>query len=624
MPENQAKIYSPDGITGRTDVDIINPSDAHTLDELFRERVRRSANKVAYTEYDEKFDDWLNYSWADIAAQVERWQVALQASGLVKGDRVAIRLKNGINWVICDQAALRLGLVVVPLYCADRADNVNYVLDNSGAKLLFLESVDEWEEIRDADGDGTTDLTTIENVIVCQKPLLETDNDLVQYVQSWLPEVGEHLERGMAEPDDLASIVYTSGTTGRPKGVMLSHKNMLQNAYAGMRSVQLLPTDITLSFLPLSHTFERTIGYYAGVMSGVHTYYNRSIPELVDDLMIAKPSVMIAVPRIFERVNNKIFQGVAESSTIKKKLFYAAMNTGWHRFEYEQGRASWHPKLLFQPILDALVGKKIRQKLGGNLRFAVVGGAALSPAVAKTFISLGVLLLQGYGLTESSPVISVNTLESNQPDSIGLPLRGVDVAISDEQELLVHGDTVMMGYWNNPQATEEVLTKDGWLHTGDQATLNDQGFLRIVGRLKDILVLANGEKVPPADMEIAIGKDKLFEQVLVIGEGKPFLSALLVLNSEQWQKVQQEHGFKSTDLANDRLQTLLLERVASCIEEFPGYAKIRKVVAFEQEWSVEDDLITPTLKVKRPKVLAKFSAEVESMYAGHGVNTGQS
>ena len=624
MPENQAKIYSPDGITGRTDVDIINPSDAHTLDELFRERVRRSANKVAYTEYDEKFDDWLNYSWADIAAQVERWQVALQASGLVKGDRVAIRLKNGINWVICDQAALRLGLVVVPLYCADRADNVNYVLDNSGAKLLFLESVDEWEEIRDADGDGTTDLTTIENVIVCQKPLLETDNDLVQYVQSWLPEVGEHLERGMAEPDDLASIVYTSGTTGRPKGVMLSHKNMLQNAYAGMRSVQLLPTDITLSFLPLSHTFERTIGYYAGVMSGVHTYYNRSIPELVDDLMIAKPSVMIAVPRIFERVNNKIFQGVAESSTIKKKLFYAAMNTGWHRFEYGQGRASWHPKLLFQPILDALVGKKIRQKLGGNLRFAVVGGAALSPAVAKTFISLGVLLLQGYGLTESSPVISVNTLESNQPDSIGLPLRGVDVAISDEQELLVHGDTVMMGYWNNPQATEEVLTKDGWLHTGDQATLNDQGFLRIVGRLKDILVLANGEKVPPADMEIAIGKDKLFEQVLVIGEGKPFLSALLVLNSEQWQKVQQEHGFKSTDLANDRLQTLLLERVASCIEEFPGYAKIRKVVAFEQEWSVEDDLITPTLKVKRPKVLAKFSAEVESMYAGHGVNTGQS
>jgi len=221
-------------------------------------------------------------------------------------------------------------------------------------------------------------------------------------------------------------------------------------------------------------------------------------------------------------------------------------------------------------------------------------------------------------------LISVNTLESNQPDSIGLPLRGVDVAISEEQELLVHGDTVMMGYWNNPQATKEVLTKDGWLHTGDQATLNDQGFLRIVGRLKDILVLANGEKVPPADMEIAIGKDKLFEQVLVIGEGKPFLSALLVLNSEQWQKVQQEHGFKSTDLTNDRLQTLLLERVASCIEEFPGYAKIRKVVAFEQEWSVEDDLITPTLKVKRPKVLAKFSAEVESMYAGHGVNTGQS
>ena len=623
MPENQAKIYPPDGITGRTDVDIISPSDVHTLDEMFRERVRRSANKVAYTEYDEKFDDWLNYSWADIAAQVERWQVALQSSGLEKGDRIAIRLKNGIDWVICDQAALRLGLVVVPLYCADREDNVNYVLANSGSKLLFLDSEDEWEEIRDADGEGTTKLSNVKHVIVCQKPLLERANKRVQYLHSWLPEVGEHLERGMAEPDDLASIVYTSGTTGKPKGVMLSHKNMLHNAYAGMRSVQLLPADTMLSFLPLSHTFERTIGYYSGMMSGVQTYYNRSIPELVDDLMIAKPSVMIAVPRIFERVNNKIFQGVTESSNLKKKLFYATMDAGWHRFEYEQGRAAWHPKLLWQPILDILVGKKIREKLGGNLRFAVVGGAPLSPAVAKTFISLGVLLLQGYGLTESSPVISVNTLESNQPDSIGLPLRGVDIAISEERELLVYGDNVMQGYWKNSKATKEVLSSDGWLHTGDQAALDDQGFLRIVGRLKDILVLANGEKIPPADMEVAISKDNLFEQVMVVGEGKPFLSALLVLNAEEWQKLQKEQKFTADNLSSDRLQTLLLERVANRIEEFPGYAKIRKVVAIEDEWTVEEGLITPTLKVKRPKVLAKFSTEIESMYAGHGVNTGE-
>lgn len=619
MPENQAKIYPADGITGRSDVDIISPSEVHTLDEMFRERVRRSANEVAYTEFDEKFDDWLNYSWADIAAQVERWQVALQDASLEKGDRVAIRLKNGIDWVICDQAALRLGLVVVPLYCADRADNVNYVLANSGSKLLFLDTEEEWQEIRDADGEGTTKLSNIKHVIVCQKPFGDKPNKRVNYVQTWLPEVGEHLERGMADPDDLASIVYTSGTTGKPKGVMLSHKNMLHNAYAGMRSVQLLPTDTMLSFLPLSHTFERTIGYYAGMMSGVHTYYNRSIPELVDDLMIAKPSVMIAVPRIFERVNNKIFQGVSESSNLKKKLFYAALDAGWQRFEYDQGRASWSPKLLIQPVLDALVGKKVRDKLGGNLRFAVVGGAPLSPAVAKTFISLGVLLLQGYGLTESSPVISVNTLEANKPDSIGLPLRGVDIFINDAQELMVYGDNVMQGYWKNAKATKDTIDADGWLHTGDQASVDDQGFIRIVGRLKDILVLANGEKLPPADMEVAISKDKLFEQVMVVGEGKSFLSALLVLNPDEWQNYQKQHGLSSADLQSEKLQNLLLEKVAKRIEEFPGYAKIRKVAALETEWTVEEGLITPTLKVKRPKVLAKFSAEIDAMYAGHGI-----
>lgn len=621
MPENHAKFYPSDGITGRADVDIINPSDAQTLDEMFRERVRRSANKVAYTEYDQKFDDWLNYSWADIAMQVERWQVALQSAGLEKGDRVAIRLKNGIDWVICDQAALRLGLVVVPLYCDDREDSVNYVLSNSGAKLLFLDTEAEWEQIRDADGENTEKLTDITFVIVRQKFAKNHGNKRVNLVTEWLPETGEHLERGMAEPDDLASIVYTSGTTGKPKGVMLSHKNMLHNAYAGMRSVQLLPTDTMLSFLPLSHTFERTIGYYAGMMSGVQTYYNRSIPELVDDLLIAKPSVMIAVPRIFERVNNKIYQGVSESSEFKKKLFHIALDAGWHRFEYDQGRAKWHPKLLIQPLLDTLVGKKVRAKLGGNLRFAVVGGAPLSPSVAKTFISLGVLLLQGYGLTESSPVASVNTLEQNKPDSIGLPLRGVEVAISDDDELMLKGDNVMLGYWGNDKASKEVLTEDGWLHTGDQASIDEQGFIRIIGRLKDILVLANGEKLPPADMEAAISKDKLFEQVMVIGEGKSFLSALLVLNSDEWQKLQQKKGFTSADLTSEKMQAFLIDIVARRIEEFPGYAKIRKVVALENEWTVDDGLITPTLKVKRPKVLEHFSKEIAGMYKGHGIKT---
>ncbi len=613
MPQNQAIIYPEDGITGRAGLDIISPSEAHTLDEMFRERVRRSGSNMAYTQFDPEQQQWVNYTWSEIAVEVERWQVSMQEQGLVKGDRVAIRLNNSVHWVICDQAALRLGLVVVPLYCGDRADNVNYVLNNSGAKLLLVETQEEWVEIRDADAD----LDQLECVLVLSGEA--ESNSIVNKLHSWLPEQGQHLERGLAEPDDLASIVYTSGTTGRPKGVMLSHKNMLHNAYAGMRSVQLQPDDVMLSFLPLSHTFERTIGYYSALMSGVHVHFNRSIPDLAEDLMLAKPTALIAVPRIFERVHNKIYAGLVESPAWRKALFHKAVEWGWYKFEYQQGRARWHPKLILQPLLDALVGKKVRARLGGRLRFAVVGGAPLSPTVARTFIGLGVLLLQGYGLTESSPVISVNTLEHNKPDSIGLPLRGVEVAIGENDELLSRGDNVMLGYWQNAEATQSVIDAEGWLHTGDQASIDDEGFIRITGRLKDILVLANGEKVPPADMEAAILKETLFEQVMVIGEGKSFLSALIVLNEGVWKTLQQSGQLSADDVDSEHFHEYVLAAVARQIEDFPGYAKIRKVAILLDEWTVEEGLITPTLKVKRPKIQEAFSEQIAALYAGHGI-----
>ncbi len=249
----------------------------------------------------------------------------------------------------------------------------------------------------------------------------------------------------------------------------------------------------------------------------------------------------------------------------------------------------------------------------------MVGGAPLSPTVARTFIGLGVLLLQDYGLTESSPVISVNTLEHNKPDSIGLPLRGVEVAIGENDELLSRGDNVMLGYWQNAEATQSVIDAEGWLHTGDQASIDDEGFIRITGRLKDILVLANGEKVPPADMEAAILKETLFEQVMVIGEGKSFLSALIVLNEGVWKTLQQSGQFSADDVDSEHFHEYVLSAVARQIEDFPGYAKIRKVAILLDEWTVEEGLITPTLKVKRPKVQEAFSEQIAALYAGHGI-----
>lgn len=610
--EYSAAQYPSDALAANSSLDTINTSDACTLDELFRERVRRSNNKLAYTQFDHAAQAWVNYSWAELATLVERWQVAFRASGLEKGDRVAICYANSVDWVVFDQAALRLGLVIVPLYTADRADNIAYVIGDSGAKLVLFADSDLWQQVSEAD----EDTTCIEQVLVFSG---ET-GDLVKLVDEWLPEHGQHFERGVAAPDDLASIVYTSGTTGRPKGVMLSHKNMLSNAYSGMRSVALTPSDKLLSFLPLSHTLERTVGYYASMMSGSSVTFNRSIKQLSDDLQLVRPTVMISVPRIFERVHNKIHTGLAEQSAFKRWMFDTAISIGWRRFQVQQGLQAWHPSLLLAGVFDALVGKAVRAKLGGNLDYVIVGGAPLSHEVAKTFISLGLPLLQGYGLTESSPIVSVNTKQQNRPDSIGLLLRGVQVKIMDNDELWVKGDNVMQGYWRNDQATEKTIVIDGeerWLRTGDRAAIDADGYLRIIGRIKDILVLANGEKVPPPDIEAAIARNPIFEQVMVVGEGKSFLTTLVFCNRKLLSEVCEKHGWSKEDLNSSSLHAYLIDRIAEQMDDFPGYAKIRKVYVCDQEWTVESGLLTPTLKIKRPKIMQHFADAVAAMYAGH-------
>jgi long-chain acyl-CoA synthetase len=600
--------YPIDALANVQGLDTINTHDASTLDEAFRERVRRSSEKTAYSQFNQATNAWESFSWAEMALQVERWQVAFRDSGLEKGDRVAICYYNSVEWVIFDQAALRLGLVVVPLYTADRADNIAFVLDNSGAKLVLFADSSTWSLVSNED----QDLSYIEHVLVFSGEA----KDKVCLVGSWLPEHGKHFERGLACADDLASIVYTSGTTGRPKGVMLSHRNMLANAYSGMRSVALKPSDRLLSFLPLSHSFERTVGYYASLMSGSEVIFNRSIELLAEDLVEVKPTVIISVPRIFERLHNQIYASLDKKSGFQQWLFRAAINIGWRRFEYQQGLQSWHPKLLFAVIFDALVTKKISAKLGGALDFVVVGGAPLTQQVAKTFISLGIPLLQGYGLTEFSPIVSVNTKQQNRVNSIGLLLRGVSIKIADNDELWVKGESVMMGYWNRPDATAKAIVDQGserWLRTGDRAAIDNDGFLRIIGRIKDILVLANGEKVPPADIESAIARNPLFEQVMVVGEGKSFLSALVVLNKELEKRAQEQNS--------DDFQLYLVNCIAEQMGDFPGYAQIRKAHPCEQEWTVESGLLTPTLKLKRLKVSEHYGDEIEQMYAGHGVHT---
>ncbi|NND01053.1 MAG: long-chain fatty acid--CoA ligase [Gammaproteobacteria bacterium] len=596
-------------------MDVINTHDAHTLDQLFRVRVRRSSEKIAYSQYDHQAGHWFGVSWAEIAHRVERWQVAFKDQGLVKGERVAICYRNSIEWVVFDQAALRLGLIVVPLYTADRADNLAYIIADSRARLVLFESQPVWADVQACDED-----VSCVGVVLVYKQTNDSD-PRVKLIDSWLPEQGQHLDRGVVDRHDLASIVYTSGTTGRPKGVMLSHNNILSNAYGGMRSVALKPTDRLLSFLPLSHTLERTVGYYAAMLCGASVTFSRSITDLPDDLISVRPTVLVSVPRIFERIHNQIYQTLEDYNPLKRSLFKRAVKTGWHLFQYRQGFAGWHPRLLLTKLLDRLVARAVRDKLGGKLQFAVVGGAPLSKDVAKTFISLGVPLLQGYGLTEASPVISVNTKTRNRPESIGLPLRGVEVKLMDNDELWAKGDNVMIGYWGRPDDTGKVMSGE-WLKTGDRAAIDDQGFIRIIGRIKDVLVMANGEKVAPADIEAAILRDSLFEQFMLVGEGRPYLTALAVLDKARWQQLCDQQQWDAAKPDSPEAQQVLLQRIDAQMQGFPGYARVRAVHASLQEWTVESGLLTPTLKIKRASVLDHFQTQVEKLYLGHGVHDG--
>ncbi|MGD9787183.1 MAG: long-chain fatty acid--CoA ligase [Sulfuricellaceae bacterium] len=536
-------------------------------------------DRVLYRQWRE--GAWRDYNAGAIAALAGRWQQAFRGHGLNPGDRVAIALRNGVDWWAVDLAALGLGLVTVPLYPDDNAENWAWILADSGSRLLVTES----PRLLPTLAGLTAGLPTV----VC---LQDDATPPAVPARDWLPAQGEFTVVDLPAAA-LATLVYTSGTTGRPKGVMLSHGNILANVEAVLEVVT-LNDDLLISILPLAHMFERTCGYYAPLKAGVPVAAMRSINQLAEDLAELRPTVMIAVPRVFERFLKRIEQALARSP-LKLALFRLTVAVGWRRF---QGRASF-PERALHPLLRRLMARPLLQRLGGRLRLPVVGGAPVELRIAKTFIGLGLNLIHGYGLTEASPVVAANREDDNDPATVGRPVKGVEVKVNDAHELLVRGPSVMQGYWNRPDATAAVLDSEGWLNTGDQADLRD-GRIAIKGRTKDILVLSNGEKLPPADAETAILDDPVFEQVMLAGEGRPYL-VLLAVSRESDEKT-------------------LLKRANAQLRHFPRHVRVRRVLAFREPWSVDNGLLTPTLKVKRTELLQRYREKIEGIYQ-QGIRT---
>ncbi len=599
----------------RSELDLVR-----VLPELLTHHMEKRPDLPLFTFWLPTEKTWKTINVKETVEQTTRWRHALVKEGLTKGDRCAMLLPNGINAILFDQSVLANALVPVPLHAVDTAGSSSYIINDSGAKLLVTGRLNRWEAIRD-----TEDHPALRTVVITGEPVQEHQDGNVRVVglDQWLTEGnGTELPTG-PEPQDLAALVYTSGTTGKPKGVMLTHRAILANVTGVLQNLCPEPEDVWLSFLPLSHTFERTTTYYTAMGFGNRVAFNRNIGLLADDLKVIRPTIMMSVPRIYEKVYDKIQDTLVKKPAFVQKLFHTAVDVGYRRFCRENGLPVQGGFLsLFDPLiagfLDKKVGAGIRGIFGGRPRIFISGGAAFNPEVSRTFLGLGINILQGYGMTETAPIMSVNKVGDNHPQTVGPALVNIEVRVGENDELQMRGPSLMNGYWNRPADTKAVFTEDGWLRTGDQADIFSDGHIRIKGRIKEIIVTSTGEKVPPADLEQALESDHLVSQAMVVGENRPYIAALVVLNAQEWKKLAAELKLDAEDplsLETRAARQAVLRRVKAAAAGFPNYAVPRQVRLFLEPWSIENGLMTPTLKLKRGPMCIRFADAIESLYA---------
>mgnify|MGYP000228471253 FL=1 len=595
-----------------------------TLPELLTHSIRKWGDREALRQFDRSSSTWGSWSYKELGEHVLEWRRAYEVMGLRPGDRIAILMPNGRDHVCADQAALANGLIPVPLHAIDTPGASAFIMIDSQACTLVTNKLSRWKQIR-ATGVQMPDLST---VLITDPGETEDHEDGRFHIKSLASvlELGESvpadsLPSGPLE-DDLAGIVYTSGTTGRPKGVMLTHRNIVSNVKATLECVSPREGDIFLSFLPLSHTFERTAGYYLALATGCTIAYNRSVLLLAEDLKVIRPTVIISVPRVYERIYARVQDKLRKSKPIARKLFDWAVEVGWrdfcrrNRLPIEESSRSWLDGIIRLTLVRRMADMLLSQ-FGGRLRIAISGGAALNHKVARAFCGLGLPIIQGYGMTETSPIIAVNRIGSNHPTTVGPKLDNIEVRLSPEGELQVRGPSVMQGYWHREDATKAILSDEGWLSTGDVAEIYEDGHIRITGRIKEIIVTSSGEKVPPADLEAAIECDRLFSQTMAVGDDRPCIGLVAVVNPDEWKRLAESLGLDPEDeksLASREATQAALRRIKAASAGFPNYGVPRVVTLLRDPWTIENGLLTPTLKIKRAQIVRRYGDRIDAMY----------
>lgn len=596
--------------------------DFKTLPQMLEHTLATKPDKEGYRYYDYEQEKWTSVTWREFGERVMRWRKAFAAMNLKRGDRVAMLLINSLDALTFDQAALANALVPVPLHAIDTPESAAYIMSDSGCRFLVTTTKARWNAIFHSD----TPVPTLEQVVFTTEEE-EGQSNAAQYcgVKKWLDRGNnisvDDLPQGPGE-EDLAAIVYTSGTTGRPKGVMLTHRAVLSNVQDIAKEMPLDDEDLFLSYLPLSHTFERTATYYNCVAHGATLVFSRGPMQLAEDFKDIHPTVMCSVPRILEQFYAKIQSKYAIAGHSAQVMTERVVAAGWRDF----CRANDLPlEADGLPEMDAIikslyfdqVAQPVRELFGPRFKYIVSGGAALNGMVAKFFCALGLNIRQAYGLTEYSPVISMNGMTGNHPATVGMPLARCQVRAGDDEELQVYGPSMMKGYWNLPKETAETFTEDGWLRTGDQVDLSDGGRVKIKGRIKEIIVTSTGEKICPVDVEFAIQEDHLFEQVMVVGEGRPYITALVVVNDMLFRLLCEEVGITPDSPALNRCRDLrakIVKRVRQAAKHFPQYGVPRNVYILRKHWTAEDGLLTPTMKLRRRQIAERFANEIEELY----------
>lgn len=595
-----------------------------TIPELFANITSRFAGESRPVIMHKLSGGYVGIGYSDFYNQVNRFAAGLASLGVKQGDRIAIIAENRPEWVVSDQAIVGLGAVDVPVYPTMTAKQTAWIFNDAGVSIAIVSNQSQLSKVMKI----ASEVPSLGKIILMSDKGSPLENGTISF--SSVMATGDQFltshpghyaqESKKVRPEDLLTLIYTSGTTGNPKGVMLTHHNLVTNIIHSAEVLEIKAGYRMLSFLPLCHSFERMAGYYTALACGATIAYAESVETVRENMLEIKPDVLTTVPRLFERIHSRVLKQVDASPPLKRKIFAWSIGVGKEYATAVKENNVSMPLRIKQRIADTLVFSKLRERTGGKIKFFVSGGAALPREFGEFFEAVGLIIIEGYGLTETSPVLTVNRLDNYKFGSVGQPIPGVEIKIAGDGEILARGPNIMRGYWNNPDATAEAINSEGWFHTGDIGVMDSKSFVYITDRKKHLFVSSGGKNIAPQPIENLFLSSKFIEQFMLIGDRRMFLTALIVPDFDVLKDIASTQKLPYSSVADlvrlKEITDLVDQDIQSLQKDLATFERVRKFALLEKPFTVEDGELTPTQKVKRKVVEEKYAHLIDSMYQG--------